>query len=214
MEMQKLGSKILKVMEAVKSISKDGTNAFHKYRYVTDAAIVTKIRKELIANKLICWQKQLSYELHEDIMTIQVQFTLMDVESGEKLETTIYASGQDKGDKKPYKATTGAEKYFLKTTFLIPSDDDPENEREPRKRVTKDELKAFDESLPPKAESGFISHPEALSLFALMGQDKARQTSFKAHLEALGISGTNKIPKERYTEMYEWIIKQKAEVEA
>ncbi len=207
MENKNVALKILKVMEAVRSVAKDGFNSFHKYKYVTDASIVVEIRKQLIRNNLICVPSQESCTLVGDLTTLLVKYTLIDADSGESLTTQVYGYGQDKGDKGIYKAATGAEKYYLLKTFLLPTDDDPENEREPRKRVTKEELKTFEESMPPKPESVFIDNKEALSLFALMGQDKARQADFRAHLEAIGISGTNKIPKSLYTEMYEWIIK-------
>ncbi len=208
--MKNIALKILEVMKDVKSVIKDGKNSFHGYKYVTDAAIVTAIRKELIKNRLIVIPNQIECSNEGDITTLKIQYTLLDVDSGESIISNVYGQGQDKGDKKVYKTATGAEKYFLLKVFLIPTDDDPENEREPRKRVTKEELKSFEESMPPKPENQFIDTKEALSLFALMGQDKARQTAFRNHLELLGISGTNKIPKTRYTEMYEWIIKNSA----
>lgn len=207
--MKNVSLKILKVMEAVKSVAKDGFNSFHKYKYVTDASIVVEIRKQLIKNNLICIPTQESCTLVGDLTTLLVKYTLIDIDSGETLITQVYGYGQDKGDKGIYKAATGAEKYFLLKTFLLPTDDDPENEREPKKRVTKEELATFEASMPPKTDSQFIGHNEALSLFTLIGQDKAFQNAFKEHLKTLGIEGTNKIPKIRYTEFYEWIIRQK-----
>ena len=55
---------------------------------------------------------------------------MVDAQSGESLSSTIIGSGQDKGDKGPYKAYTGAQKYFLMKTFMIPTGDDPEKDDE------------------------------------------------------------------------------------
>jgi len=127
-EIKGIASKIVKVMEGIESVSKDGFNAFHKYKYVTDAAIVTEIRKSMIANKVVAIPKQLSCSQNGDLTTIQVEYTLIDAESGESLTSLVYGYGQDKGDKGIYKAATGAEKYFLMKTFLLATDDDPEDD--------------------------------------------------------------------------------------
>lgn len=127
--MKQIGAKILKVMEAVKSVAKDSRNDFHKYKYASDAAIVTTIRKELIKNTLICIPKQIGIQVVGDITTLEIEYTLLDVQSGETIVTKVYGQGKDSGDKGVYKAATGGEKYYLLKTFLLPTDDDPENDR-------------------------------------------------------------------------------------
>lgn len=127
---KQIASKIVKVMAAIQSVSKDGYNAFHKYKYATDAAIVSEIRKAMIANNLICIPNQLSCNQNGNMTAMQVQYTVLDADSGEFITSHVYGYGQDTGDKGPYKAATGAEKYFLLKTFLLPTDDDPENEKE------------------------------------------------------------------------------------
>lgn len=127
--MKNIGTKILKVMEAIKSVAKDGTNSFHKYKYATDAAIVGTIRKELIKNKLICIPKQLSCIVSGEMTTLEIEYTMLDIDSGEAIVTKVFGQGKDSGDKGVYKASTGGEKYFYLKTFAIPTDDDPENDR-------------------------------------------------------------------------------------
>jgi hypothetical protein len=66
--------------------------------------------------------------------------------TGETLDYPWMGWGVDPGDKGGYKAITGAEKYFLMKTFLIPTGDDPE--------VTTDADQALDdqsEAAPKKA---------------------------------------------------------------
>lgn len=133
--MKNIGVKVLKVMQAVSTIAKDGFNAFHKYKYVTDAAIVTAIREELIKNNLIVVPDQLECTRDGEITTVKMSYAMIDVDSGETITSHVFGQGQDKGDKGIYKASTGAEKYYLLKTFLIPTSDDPEKD-DKRSRVT------------------------------------------------------------------------------
>jgi hypothetical protein len=55
-------------------------------------------------------------------------FSLLDGESGERLDFPWVGAGTDKGDKGIYKALTGGAKYFLLKMFLIATGDDPERE--------------------------------------------------------------------------------------
>lgn len=125
-----VAAKILAVMAAVKSVSKDGFNSFHKYKYVTDASIVEEIRTHIIKQGLVIIPNQVECTQVGEITTIKVQYTILDSETSEYVSSHVYGQGQDKGDKGVYKAATGAEKYFLLKTFMLPTDDDPENEKE------------------------------------------------------------------------------------
>lgn len=209
LEMKQLAEKILKVIASVKSVSKDGFNAFHKYKYVTDAAIVSEIRREMIANRLILIPHQESCRQDGELTTLVVKYKLMDVDSGEVMESSVIGYGKDSGDKGIYKAATGAEKYYLLKTFLLPTDDDPENEKEaPRPRATKEDIRKFDSSLPPKKEAEFLGNQEVVSLITLMKEKNLPNTLLQARLKDMGIAGLNVIPKAQYNSIYEWIIKQ------
>jgi len=119
-------------MKDVEAVAKDSRNEFHKYNYASDAAIITEVRKAMIAHKLVAVPSQVSCEREAvgdkggGITTIQVKYTLIDAETGDCTEAVVYGQGQDTGDKGAYKAATGAEKYFFLKTFLIPTEDDPE----------------------------------------------------------------------------------------
>ena len=64
------------------------------------------------------------------VATLVVEFTFIDAETGETESFTVVGEGQDSGDKAVYKALTGATKYALMKTFLIPTGDDPERDEE------------------------------------------------------------------------------------
>lgn len=60
--------------------------------------------------------------------TVTLACTLIDMETGYEETTNHTGEGLDRGDKAGYKATTGALKRFLSSTFLVATQDDPERE--------------------------------------------------------------------------------------
>lgn len=134
--MKSLAAKILLVMQDVESVAKDKTNDFHKYSYASDAAVVTAAREAMIKHALVLIPSHLEEKREEKqdekgwsyFTTLKVNYRLCDADSGEFFDSVSTGYGQDKGDKGIYKAATGAEKYYLTKTFLIPTEDDPERD--------------------------------------------------------------------------------------
>ena len=60
--------------------------------------------------------------------TVTLACTLVDTETGYSETSRHTGEGLDRGDKAGYKATTGALKKFLSSTFLVATKDDPERE--------------------------------------------------------------------------------------
>jgi hypothetical protein len=125
--------KIHAVMSSIDGVEKRGKNQFHNYKYVTERDIVAAIRESLIEQGLILAPKVVGIDFHPEfeggpVTELVIDFTLIDIDTGESLTVTTVGQGQDKGDKGPYKAMTGGLKYALLKTFLIPTDDDPEND--------------------------------------------------------------------------------------
>lgn len=147
-----VAKKILEVMKRIDGIAKDKRNEFHKYDYVSDEAIVTAIRKAMIEVGLVAIPNQHDYKRDGDIVTLAVGYTLIDVETGEGLNTTAYGEGKDSGDKAVYKAATGAEKYFFLKTFLIPTGDDPEKETAASKAKSQPKKQKANEAVEGKSK--------------------------------------------------------------
>lgn len=61
---------------------------------------------------------------------VTIEFILIDIETGYEETSKHTGEGLDRGDKAGYKATTGALKKFLSSTFLVATKDDPEREDE------------------------------------------------------------------------------------
>lgn len=136
--MNKLATKMLKVMEAVGYVPKLGKNESQNYFYARDADMADEVRTALIKNGIAVFATVLERSVAVDavktkfgaqnLTTVKMRFTFMDVDTGEKFEAEFFGDGWDSGDKGIYKAMTGAGKYCLKETFLIPTGDDPEAE--------------------------------------------------------------------------------------
>ena len=124
-----LFKKISAILEDGLHVEKSGYNSFHKYQYVTEADVVAAARKAFVKHKLIyhyTMEEVLQVADSPGMCRAKVKFTLIDAETGDMMHSIVYGDGQDKGDKGPYKALTGAQKYFLLKTFLIATGDDPE----------------------------------------------------------------------------------------
>lgn len=121
-----LHTKLVKVMDGVSRIKKNGYNSFHKYSYVTEADVIEAVKTELVKQGLSLTQSVKSFSQSGDITTVLVDYTITDADTGEACVSTCIGAGQDKGDKGPYKALTGSMKYFLMKSLLIPTGDDPE----------------------------------------------------------------------------------------
>ncbi len=131
-----LVAKLAEVMGAVGFVAKRGRNEFHKYDYATEADISGAVRDHMAERSLMLipsvekteWRKIPGKNGEQSICTLTVRFSVMDGESGEKLEFVALGEGQDSGDKATYKAMTGALKYALLKLFMISTGDDPEGD--------------------------------------------------------------------------------------
>ena len=124
--------KILAVMQDVEYLQKDGNVAFKQtnYNYLSEEKITANVRNAMIAHRLImfpvnCCQVLSEPEFDEIIMT----YRIVDIDLPESfIEVKTKGCGYDKGDKKSYKAMTGAFKYAMRQTFMISTGDDPDKE--------------------------------------------------------------------------------------
>lgn len=149
---------IARVRDECGHIEKDGFNDFHKYAYVSEAALASAIRPLLKKHGLVIIPSvALEPAPHVDdagVTHMVMEFTLAH-ESGavwpEKVR--VFASGNDRdskgmhGDKGAYKANTGGYKYFLNRLFMVDTGDDPE-------RVGKKKAPARKKAAQPAEGSG------------------------------------------------------------
>lgn len=131
-----IAKKISLVMKDIEYLYKDGKNDFQRYKYVSEANAVSHVRKSMIEHGIVAIPFADSESVivagttkggaTQFLSTIPVIYTVIDVDSGEWVRSRIVGNGVDSGDKGPYKAHTGANKYFLFKLFQIETGDDPE----------------------------------------------------------------------------------------
>lgn len=132
-----LVKKLAKVMQTVKNIEKKGYNSFHKYKYATESDVAESIREVLADQNVMMIPNMTNHSVREHtnakgkteyIATVVMEFTFYDGDTGEEISFQVPGEGQDAGDKATYKAITGAQKYALMKAFMIPTNDDPEQD--------------------------------------------------------------------------------------
>lgn len=134
-------------MKDVEFIKKDKKNDFHGYNYASEEAIKVALHKQFVEKGILFRFSATDYtittvqgEKGEKLITnVKFAYSFTDVDTGEDVGGVFIGSGEDKGDKGVYKAITGAIKYILTSSFLIPTGDDPER-HEPPKPLTKTQI--------------------------------------------------------------------------
>lgn len=146
--MKQILGKLHKIMTEVDYIQKDKSNSFHGYRYASEQAIKEALHASLVKHSVIFVPVSVTITGRTDytsdkgkrssLTDVLVKYRFLDVESGESVEGECAGTGDDNADKGTYKAITGAIKYILTSTFLIPTGDDPEDDKNeaPKKTTT------------------------------------------------------------------------------
>ena len=127
--------KLAEIVAEVGYVEKRGDNVAQKYKYMKASDLAHAVRKHLSDKKIFL----LSDVIHRETTSrptasggtwtfdsVEVLYTFLDGESGEKLCFKMPGTGADTGDKAVYKAITGSLKYALRNAFLVPDDSDPE----------------------------------------------------------------------------------------
>jgi hypothetical protein len=137
--MKQILSKLHAIMVEVDYIQKDKRNTHQNYSYASEAAIKQKLHELFVKNKVLFSINTGNPRVENGITWIDVDYFFTDVESGEEISRKFTGSGQARDEKGLYSAITGAIKYILTSTFLIPTGDDPEKdeEKQPAKSAAK-----------------------------------------------------------------------------
>src|SRR3954466_12099924 len=102
--------------------------------YASEAAHKEAVQKALIKHRVLFFPTSSTVvDIREGVVIVRLMYEFIDIDSGQRLSGSFDGTGSSRDDKGTYKADTGALKYALRSTFLIPTGDDPENEDKPRK---------------------------------------------------------------------------------
>lgn len=135
--LKNLAMKMIKIMQDVEYIQKTGFNSFHKYKYATDSDVAAAFSKAMRKHNVFMFSSILERSCDRYmtrgnketfLITVKLEVTFVDADSGEQFTGTYFGDGSDSDDKGVYKAMTGAQKYALMKTFLVETGDDPERD--------------------------------------------------------------------------------------
>jgi phosphoribosyl-AMP cyclohydrolase len=208
----KIAAKMAAAMKEIDAVTKKGRNENQKYNYVRAADVANEVRTALVNNGIAftydvseCrnWEKASNSGSMLNYCHIKVDCLFIDSESGESVTAGAVGWGMDSGDKAPYKAMTGALKYIMRMTFLIPDESDPENEKEesPGRQIVKPpaNLKAaLTESI------GLITEEQRLFFIETATKRGRSKQDIVAALKAAGINKTSDIPADTYETWVDW----------
>lgn len=133
-KLQKKKNKLRKALKEKGILPKGAHNDYDDYEYFSEAQY-----KELFTELFSEYGIELSinevdYGTFEGTAKqpfgriVTLACTLVDIDTGYGETSRHTGEGLDRGDKAGYKATTGAIKKFLSSTFLVATKDDPERE--------------------------------------------------------------------------------------
>lgn len=112
------------------AVEKAGRNEFHKYSYIKESDIMIALKPLLKKHGVAIFPSIESCKKDGNITEVWATFIIANTDNpDETIKLQFPGYGMDSGDKGAYKAITGATKYFCMKSFLVASDDDPENEK-------------------------------------------------------------------------------------
>lgn len=138
--------KLHTIMANVDRIKKDKRNEHQKYEYASEKAIKEALHTQFVEQKILMQISTKNPQIVGAAFCVEVWYTFRDIESGDFLEGVIIGTGQTRDEKGNYAAITGAIKYILTSTFLIPTGDDPEKDQ-PKRKDTQEVKKITGEQL-------------------------------------------------------------------
>lgn len=184
-----LAGKLVSVMSELGPIQKTGWNNFHRYHYLKEDDIVNAVRPLLTKHGVAIIPNVLEEHVSERptakggsevLSRLRVEYTFVDIESGEQLPVVSVGHGSDPGDKAAYKALTGALKYALRQLFMISEGgEDPEADEvgDARRAQAYDEnqpnvVQITPSSVPGAGRGGRNTYPNQIQIDELRRQAK------------------------------------------
>lgn len=142
-----LAAALCAVMGEVPYVQKTGRNEFHRYKYASDADLLAALQPAM-AKHGVAWLLERVEPVYAEgpqdrkgkgqrYTDLVVTYRVAHADSDQTLTVQSVGTGLDGEDKGGYKALTGALKYALRQTFLLPTGDDPEKDEdapEPQRR--------------------------------------------------------------------------------
>lgn len=168
--MSELAKALCAVMARVRYVPETGKNTFHRYSYASDEDLLTVLQPAMAEVGLAMIPERVDVKTVEHSpdgkgkpqwrTEVLVTYALLHA-SGECRTVQAPGCGIDGEDKGVYKAMTGALKYALRHTFLVPTGEDAERHREPPPRRDADSAQQHHDqrrpSPPPSTSASGVS---------------------------------------------------------
>lgn len=138
-KLQKKKNEIRKELNEKGKLTNGEVNEYDNYQYFSEAQYKELFTELFSKHGIELFIDEIDYGTFEGTdkqpfgRTVTLACTLIDVNTGYSESSRHTGEGLDRGDKAGYKATTGALKRFLSSTFLVATQDDPEREDEKAK---------------------------------------------------------------------------------
>lgn len=208
-------AKLHAIMSEANYIQKDKANPHFGYKYASEAAIKECLHVLLVKHRVVLGVSTSEHEVVEYKKndkgasqyrtTLAMQYRFIDIDDGSEHSGVMHGSGVDGEDKGTYKAITGALKYCLTGTFLIPTGDDPEGENgEPppkkqpanrdRKSTRVGEFPVEPIPVPRATDIKYISEPQRKRFRAIQTNAGWTDEQAKTLLAHNGITSSKLIP--------------------
>lgn len=188
-------SKMIKIMEAVKSIPKNGTHPLG-YKYCADDDVLEHLRAAMIENGIFMFSSLEEVSQREaggkgdkinTIIRARTKHTFFCAETGTSLICYSAGEGIDQDCKGLSKAITAAVKKTLMKNFLVPGEKDPESGNGHNSK-NKNQGSGDHGHKGHQGGSGNGGHTELtvgtiMNLFQSLGMKKATPAHYRAYLE-------------------------------
>lgn len=124
-----LNAAICEVMKAIPNVRKEGTNTHFNYQFASEAGFMRACQPAMAANGLCLTCSEVELLAGSSAKFTIARFTWrLAHTSGEEVTLQAIGYGADNQDKSYAKAHTMARKGTLRSLFLIPTGDDPDND--------------------------------------------------------------------------------------
>ncbi len=133
-KLQQKKNAIRKELKEKGKLTNGEVNEYDNYQYFSEAQYKELFTDLFSKNGIELFIDEIDYGTFEGTdkqpfgRTVTLACTLIDTDTGYAETSRHTGEGLDRGDKAGYKATTGALKRFLSSTFLVATQDDPERE--------------------------------------------------------------------------------------
>lgn len=173
--------KLHRIMEQSPYLQKDKKNTHDGYNYLSEEKIKEHFQAMFAKERLLFLPVGTAITKSVDTTTstgkpthlteVVFNYQIVDVDTGHFISGSSSGQGEDRADKGVYKAITGALKYALTTTFLLPAGNDPEEDEAPAPKKEEPKRQAPDPTKGTQPVNG-VSKPPVINRTLFTGRQK------------------------------------------